>query len=125
MLYIKDKLGEYYIKPPDISYQKIFNQSNEKNPIVFILSPGADPLFDIQQLGEKVGFSGNKFKPKSLGQGMGPESEELIRNGAQRGHWVMLQNCHLLTSWLKNLEKTLDDPKVRNPNKDFRLWLTT
>ena len=35
----------------------------------------------------------------------------------------MLQNCHLLTSWLKTLETILD--AIKNPHKDFRLWLTT
>ena len=36
----------------------------------------------------------------------------------------MLQNCHLLTGWLKSsLEKTLE--LMQKPHKDFRLWLTT
>lgn len=36
----------------------------------------------------------------------------------------MLQNCHLLTFWLKNsLEKLLE--QMTKPHKDFRLWLTT
>lgn len=47
----------------------------------------------------------------------------LLENGVQRGQWIMLQNCHLLTSWLKTLETILDG--IKNPHKDFRLWLTT
>ena len=36
----------------------------------------------------------------------------------------MLQNCHLLSAWLKDhLEKFLET--LSKPNKDFRLWLTT
>ena len=36
----------------------------------------------------------------------------------------MLQNCHLLPSWLKGyLEKALE--AMAKPHKDFRLWLTT
>jgi len=35
----------------------------------------------------------------------------------------MLQNCHLLPSWLKTLEKILE--KITKPHKDYRLWLTT
>ena len=49
--------------------------------------------------------------------------QEMVELGAQRGLWVMLQNCHLLPKWLKTLEKTLDS--ITNPHKDFRLWLTT
>ena len=34
----------------------------------------------------------------SLGQGMGPVAAANIETGYQRGHWVILQNCHLLQS---------------------------
>ena len=107
-----------------MNYEKIFGQSTEKSPIVFILSPGADPLSDVQKLGEQFGFTGNKFKFLSLGQGMEGEATQYVETSSQRGHWLMLQNCHLLTSWLKNtLEKLLET--MQKPHKDFRLWLTT
>lgn len=35
----------------------------------------------------------------------------------------MLQNCHLLVRWLKDLEKDLE--RLTKPHPDFRLWLTT
>jgi dynein heavy chain len=35
----------------------------------------------------------------------------------------MLQNCHLLTSWLKTLEGIIEG--IQKPDKGFRLWLTT
>lgn len=40
-----------------------------------------------------------------------------------RGQWLMLQNCHLLVKWLKDLEKSLE--RITKPHPDFRLWLTT
>ena len=43
-----------------------------------------------------------------LGQGQGPKAEHLIDQGTKSGHWVLLQNCHLLVSWLKMLEKKLE-----------------
>ena len=45
--FIIEKMHEYYIKSPPIRYDKIYEQSTEKTPIVFILSPGADPLSDV------------------------------------------------------------------------------
>jgi len=59
----------------------------------------------------------------ALGQGMGPKAAEMLETGSTRGLWVMLQNCHLLPSWLKTLEKILE--KITKPAADFRLWLTT
>lgn len=47
----------------------------------------------------------------------------MLEAGATRGHWVLLQNCHLLASWLRTLEKML--LAMTKPHKDFRLWLTT
>lgn len=66
---------------------------------------------------------GAKLKYMALGQGMGPKAQELIETGATRGLWIMLQNCHLLPTWLKTLEKILE--KITKPHPDFRLWLTT
>jgi len=120
---ISAKLGDYYVQPPSLVYDKIFEKSSEKMPIVFILSPGADPQSDVAKLGDVLGFTGTKFKFVSLGQGMGGVAQQSIETGYQRGHWVMLQNCHLLASWLKTLEKILE--MMNKPHKDFRLWLTT
>jgi dynein heavy chain len=121
--FIAFKLSDYYVQPPSLVYSKVFDKSSEKMPIVFILSPGADPQSDVAKLGEQLGFSGTKFKFVSLGQGMGGVAQQSIETGYQRGHWVMLQNCHLLASWLKTLEKILE--QMHKPHKDFRLWLTT
>ena len=85
-------------------------------PIVFILSPGADPQSDVAKLGDQLGFSGAKFRFVSLGQGMGGVAQQTIETGYQRGHWVMLQNCHLLASWLRTLEKILE--QMHKPHKE-------
>ena len=116
--------NNHFVQAPTISYEKIFKQSNEKSPIVFILSPGADPLRDVQKLADQMNFTGTKFKYQSLGQGMEQEATQFVESSASRGHWLMLMNCHLLTSWLKSkLEKMLE--QLEKPHKDFRLWLTT
>lgn len=49
--YVIAKLGERYVQPPVLDYASIYMQSTEMTPIVFVLSPGADPAFDIFKLG--------------------------------------------------------------------------
>jgi len=122
--YVSAAMTDKYITPPVADYKVIFKQSTPTTPVVFVLSPGADPSFDLIKLGEEMGFKlNNKLKSMALGQGMGPKAKEYIELGAQRGLWVLLQNCHLLPKWLKELEKILE--KVLDPHPDFRLWLTT
>ena len=120
---VMETMGDKYVQPPVLDYARIFAQSSPSMPMVFVLSPGANPQSDIQNLGELRGFTGNKFKFISLGQGQGPLAEQMMEQGHQKGHWVLLQNCHLLSSWLKKLEKLLQ--LIKTPHNDFRLWLTT
>lgn len=121
--FIIAQMADIYVKSPPIDYEKIYKQSTEKTPIIFILSPGADPQNEVQRLVESHGPGMGKFKFLALGQGMGDQAKEFIESGAIRGWWVMLQNCHLLTSWLATLESTIEG--LQKPDKGFRLWLTT
>ena len=75
------------------------------------------------KLAEEKGLSHNKFKILSLGQAMWDLAQSTIEGSVFKGAWVMLQNCHLLTSWLKKLEVIIEG--IKNPDKNFRLWLTT
>jgi len=120
--YVMGAIGEKYVQPPVLNYGRIFAQSTERSPMVFILSPGADPQGDIQLLCEEKGML-SKFSFIALGQGQGPHAEVMIDKGTRSGYWVLLQNCHLLVSWLKMLEKKMELMKA--PHKDFRLWMTT
>ncbi|KAI8916282.1 dynein heavy chain and region D6 of dynein motor-domain-containing protein [Gorgonomyces haynaldii] len=121
--FVIHNMGEKYVMPPVINFNNIFEQSTPTSPVVFILSPGADPQSDLQKLAETLGFGGNRLKFLSLGQGQAPIALQLLETAVQRGQWLMLQNCHLLVGWLRVLEKTLE--KIEKPHKDFRLWLTT
>lgn len=40
-------LGEAYVSPPVLDFHAIFRRSSEMTPVVFVLSPGADPAFDV------------------------------------------------------------------------------
>mgnify|MGYP000858251579 CR=1 FL=1 len=65
--FIMDKMSDYYVKSPPLSFEKIYSSSTNKTPIVFILSPGADPFSDVQKLVDTMGLGQNKFKFLALG----------------------------------------------------------
>lgn len=50
-------------------------------------------------------------------------SLEMLDSAVSWGQWLMLQNCHLLKEWLKDLEQAIEN--ISNPNPNFRLWIIT
>ncbi|CAJ1068269.1 LOW QUALITY PROTEIN: dynein heavy chain 10%2C axonemal [Xyrichtys novacula] len=121
--YVTVTMGEKYVQPPVISYDAIYEQSTPYSPIVFILSPGSDPGSDLMKLSERAGFEGHKFKFLAMGQGQEKVALQLLEKAVACGLWLMLQNCHLLVKWLKELEKALE--RITKPHPNFRLWITT
>ena len=121
-LFIIKEMGDRYVQPPTLNYERVFKQSAAETPVIFVLSPGADPQSSIEKLAEEKRFT-NKFKFLSLGQGQDKAAEAMMTAGANRGHWVLLQNCHLLSSWLPRLSAFLEAQV--GLHTDYRLWLTT
>ena len=121
-LFIIKEVGDRYVQPPTLNYENVFKQSAAEIPVIFVLSPGADPQSSIEKLADEKNFT-SKFKFLSLGQGQDKAAEALMTAGSNRGHWVLLQNCHLLSSWLPRLSAFLE--AQTNLHNDYRLWLTT
>lgn len=42
----------------------------------------------------------------------------------ESGNWVLLQNCHLASSYMPILERILEN-LPENLHNEFRIWLTT
>ena len=72
-----------------------------------------------------MNIGGSKLKFLAMGQGQEEIALSLLETAVARGQWLMLQNCHLLVKWLKDLEKSLERIGNSKPHPDFRLWLTT
>lgn len=104
-----------------------FADTSCKIPLIFILTTGSDPFSAFQKFAHEMDFS-NRYDSISLGQGQGPIAEGHIRTGTIEGRWVFLQNCHLATSWMVNMEQIVmaiaEEPKGVI-HADFRLFLSS
>ncbi|CAF1059358.1 unnamed protein product, partial [Brachionus calyciflorus] len=124
--FIIQNLGSKFIEPPAFSLVKLFNNSKANLPLIFILSPGSDPLTHLYKLANDYEMV-DKIRAISLGQGQGPIALKQIEEAIQYGHWVILQNCHLATSFLNDIERVCQNLTQRKETikPEFRLWLTS
>jgi len=123
-LFVESSIGRRFIEPPPFNLQAAFDDSSVSMPLIFILTPGADPIKGLMAFADSQDMM-NRIDLISLGQGQGPKAEKMIKTGKEQGRWVLLMNCHLFVSWLTTLEKEVEDIDPSKTDPSFRLWLTS
>ncbi|XP_034563350.1 dynein heavy chain 9, axonemal [Notolabrus celidotus] len=123
--FVEEKLGSKYVIGRSLDFAVSFEESGPATPMFFILSPGVDPLKDVEKHGKKLGFTFNNqnFHNVSLGQGQEIIAEQALDLAAKKGHWVILQNIHLVARWLGTLEKLLEQ-HAEGSHEDFRVFVS-
>eukprot|EP00397_Hematodinium_sp_SG-2012_P000518 GEMP01000519.1.p1 GENE.GEMP01000519.1~~GEMP01000519.1.p1 ORF type:complete len:2135 (+),score=506.58 GEMP01000519.1:523-6405(+) len=120
-------LGETYTTPPPVQLHDIMAETTERTPIVFVLSEGADPTHAILHLATTM-YNDTHLHIVSLGQGQGQKATRLIHDTMDIGRWALLQNCHLVKSWLPKLEQlvvNVSEDHELYVHSDFRMFLTS
>nr|XP_012223058.1 PREDICTED: dynein heavy chain 2, axonemal-like [Linepithema humile] len=123
--YIMRNLSQRFVEPPVLDLKAVLDDSIAQTPLIFVLSPGADPISALIQLADSQSMTA-RLMTLSLGQGQAPIATNMIEIGAKEGSWVFLANCHLSLSWMPKLDKiveTLSSRQTLHPR--FRLWLSS
>lgn len=77
-----------FVEPQPFALEPSFADSSPCRPLIFVLSPGSDPMAALLRFAEE---RGTRVESVSLGQGQGPVASKLIEQGAAAGFWVVLQ----------------------------------
>jgi dynein heavy chain len=105
--WITEQMGERFIISPTFDLSKCYKDSSIQTPLIFVLSPGSDPVADFLRFAEESGM-GKRIESISLGQGQGKKAYNMAIDNSQKGGWVLLQNCHLAVSWMSELERLVE-----------------
>ena len=106
--------------------EESFANSSNTTPLYFVVSPGMDVMADVSALAEKHGMTkAVTFHPVSMGQGQALAATSLLEVAHRDGHWVMLNNIHLLPAWLGTLERLVEGYRAAGSHSRFRLFLSS
>merc|ERR1719197_440515 len=106
--------------------ESAFEDASNVTPIFFVLSPGADPVKEVEAMGKKlVNLQSNvNYHNVAMGQGQDVVAMAKMEMGHKEGHWVMLQNIHLMPGWCVELEKRMDAFAAEGSHLTFRIFLS-
>ncbi|XP_049912492.1 dynein axonemal heavy chain 5 [Epinephelus moara] len=120
--YISDSLGQQYAEGLVLDLDAMLAESDNRTPMVCLLSMGSDPTENIERLAKNKGAP---CRPISMGQGQEIHARRLLANSMTDGGWLLLQNCHLGLDFLDELLETVTAATPESVHKGFRVWLTT
>ena len=78
-------MGAKFIESPAFDLAAAFEDSSSTMPIIFVLSPGADPLIYLFALAKQKEMDGGRLKLLSLGQGQGQIAKRYVEEGQRNG----------------------------------------
>ena len=96
----RSRAGKEYVEQAPFNMPATYEETSPQTPTFFVLFPGVDPTPWVEDLGKEFGISESEgtFCNISMGQGQEKPAEAIVERYAKNGGWVMLQNCHLMSS---------------------------
>lgn len=82
--FVIHNIGSKFVEPPILQLNTIFEDSNKRLPLIFILSPGVDPAPKLKQLAEEKMMAQSRYYTLSLGQGQAPRARKLLEAGIKK-----------------------------------------
>ena len=92
-LFIEEKIGSRYVESLSVELVQCVDEMSPTTPLCFILSPGVNPLSEVEQIAKKMNrtVDNGRLHLVSLGQGQETNAEFVLQRASEHGHWVILQ----------------------------------
>jgi dynein heavy chain len=96
--FVQENLGEEFVEQTPFDVFTTYAEMTAGTPVFFVLFPGVDPTPDVERVGKANGVSiaDGTLINISMGQGQEDIAIKALHNGAKQGHWIMVQNVHLM-----------------------------
>jgi dynein heavy chain len=123
--FVRNEIGSKFLVARRIRLSKVYEDSSPQVPILFLLSPGVDPVKDVEALGEihEIHYENRKLALVCLGQGQEAVAETTLNDMRVKGGWVFIQNLHLLKDWTMGfLQDRVEE--LSDAHESFRLFLS-
>lgn len=120
------RMGHQYIETKTFNIDTLYAETTCSTPVFFVLFPGVDPTISVEKIGAKYGKSviERTFVNIPMGQGQEKGAENALDLAAKEGHWIMLQNIHLMQTWCLTLEIKLEKC-ILTAHPEFRCFLSS
>jgi len=126
--FIEENLSAQFIHQAPFDIFDAYNEMSPKVPMFFVLFPGVDPTPEVEKVGaaNNITSSNGKFVNISMGQGQEEIAANALIKASKEGGWIMLQNVHLMVSWMKLFERQLEQAtEAEDLNEDFRCFISS
>lgn len=118
--YISEALGKIYTEPILLNMEEMWQESDQRIPLICLLSAGYDPTSLILNHAKLKNI---ECQTISMGQGQEVHAKKLIDYCIANGGWCLLQNCHLGLEFMNEVLEVL--MSIQTMHETFRIWITT
>ncbi|KAJ3055739.1 Dynein heavy chain 5, axonemal [Rhizophlyctis rosea] len=118
--YIASSMTTRFAESQILDLEALLGESDNRTPMICLLSTGSDPSADIENLSKKYKID---IKAISMGQGQEVHARKLLSAFMTNGGWALLQNCHLGIPFMDELLGLILETETIH--EKFRLWITT
>ena len=123
MDFVESKMKKDFIETRPTKLDDVYRNTDNRDPILFILSPGVDPIDQISNLAMTHETS---IQTLALSKGQDEKARKLVQDGMKNEKWVYLANCHLSISMLPVIESEIENiKKMTNVPEKFRIFMSS